>query len=415
MCLHNHRESEGSVQNMSLRERQARLRALKRALITPITPITLCALIGLICGPHVALNHAYGDVGTPCAELADCEPGEVCAPGRVEGDPSFCTRACFDGDPCPEGYECTSYGGAALCNTELVLGDLGEPCEPGCKEGLLCLDDGVERYCSVSCTLPGSCPEGYRCVSGELSGCARVTSAASAGSPCSEELMCAEGLECASLPHRALSYCTYGCEERACPDGMTCEGEGEGARCVHPPYERGIGETCVSEAVDSALIGCAAGLSCEPSDVGASTCVQSCDRDTPCPEGFGCQRDPSDDPLSESGQCAPGAPSDSGLEPRVEPRVEPEESGGSMTGDQGGASSPDSDQAGDSGAVSSANETSVGCDQRSLNTSPSTPAILIIALLGLLSRLNLLRLSRDLAHKTLRVAHQGSLIDRRAR
>lgn len=263
--------------------------------------------------------HAVAEVGDPCETAPDCAPGEVCAPGRLPEEPSFCTRACRADRPCPEGYVCEDRGGLALCNTEVTLSPLGAPCGVGCLPGLICLDDGVESYCSTPCTLPGSCPEGYRCQPGALNACARITSKPSIGEPCDEVNGCLDALECLALPHRSLPYCTYTCAERACPSFMVCEGEGEEARCVHTPYERGLGDECVESALDMSLVGCDGALLCEPDGI-RRVCTQDCTQREPCPEGFGCvyrpeAEDASADPLSAVGRCLPDVETDPELTP----------------------------------------------------------------------------------------------------
>lgn len=55
-------------------------------------------------------------------------------------------------------------------------GSFGEACEetPDCADGLVCLADGDDRYCSQTCAGDEECPEGYSCfeVPGSDSTCA---------------------------------------------------------------------------------------------------------------------------------------------------------------------------------------------------------------------------------------------------
>lgn len=289
-----------------------------------MTLASLWIVLGCIFDVYVVQGSlAWAEVGDPCEVAEDCTPGEVCAPGRRVDDPSFCTRVCRADQPCPDGYVCESQGGLSLCNTEVILSGLGDPCDAGCVSGLLCLDDGAERYCSVACTLPGSCPEGYRCRPGALTACAKITSSPSIGEPCDELEGCLDPLECLTLPHRSLSYCTYACAERACPEFMRCEGEGEAARCVHLPYDRTLGDGCVADARDESLVGCGEILSCEP-DGAQRICTQDCGPTTPCPQGFGCvYRPDSEARFESSGRCMPNIDSDSDLAPSTEPVTSP--------------------------------------------------------------------------------------------
>ena len=203
--------------------------------------------------------------------------------------------------------------GLALCNTPIEYSQLGEACAPSCANGLLCIDDGNEEYCSQSCTLPGSCPEGYTCRPGSLNACAKLNSAPSIGEPCNENDGCSSDYECLALPNRTLPYCTYPCAEISCPPFMVCDGEGEEARCIHEPYARALGDSCVNEAQDESTIGCVNGLNCEQNR-DESICTRDCSRTEPCPDGFGCvDRPDSEDPTI--GRCLPDVESSQGLEP----------------------------------------------------------------------------------------------------
>lgn len=264
-----------------------------------------------------AWSTCVAAVGDPCAEGDECAPGEICAPGRIEGDPSFCTRSCNMERPCPDEYICEPRGGVSLCNTPIEYAGIGEACSPSCSEGLLCLDDGSDQYCSAACTLPGSCPSGFSCRPGALNACARITSAPSVGEPCTDETGCSGDYECLELPNRELRYCSYPCEEIRCPSFMECDGEGEAARCIHLPYTRTLGDECVSEAFDESTVGCDEPLTCER-DGDRRRCTRDCSVDNPCPEGFGCVDRPDTRNLS-IGRCMPGVEDDPGLAPFENP------------------------------------------------------------------------------------------------
>ena len=257
--------------------------------------------------------YAWSEVGMPCPQGDECPPGQVCAPGRLAGDSPFCTRPCNADRPCPDDYVCESQGGLAMCNTPLVYSQLGEPCEPSCADGLLCLNDGAQEYCSVACTLPGSCPEGFSCRMGDFSACAIINTQPSIGEPCTEEQGCSGDYECRALGNRELSYCTYPCAEISCPSFMDCAGDGEEARCVHRPYERILGQKCVVEAFDETTLGCTAPYICERNR-DHHICTQDCSVDMPCPSGFGCVDRP-ESQGSTIGRCMPGVESAQGLEP----------------------------------------------------------------------------------------------------
>ena len=273
--------------------------------------IICCGLILLSINTYP--HQAWSDVGTPCTGVDECEPGEVCAPGRLPEDASFCTRRCGPDRPCPEAYVCEASGGLALCNTPVEYAELGEDCVPSCAEGLLCIDDGSEEYCSIGCTLPGSCPEGFSCRPGSLNACAKMNMQPSIGEPCNETDGCSADYECLALPNRTLPYCSYACAEITCPPFMVCDGEGEEARCIHEAHTRVLGDSCVNEAQDESTIGCVDTLTCERNR-DQSICTRDCSREQPCPDGFGCvDRPEPEDP--SIGRCLPDVDSSPGLEP----------------------------------------------------------------------------------------------------
>lgn len=274
-----------------------------------------CILISMM-----SILESRAEVGDPCNGSEECSPGEVCVPGRLMGDPPFCTRVCNETSPCPDPFICIAQDGVNLCNTRVPLGGLGDPCDPACGEGLLCLDDGVRQYCSVSCTLPGSCPEGYRCQPGALNACAITESLPSTGAPCHPDLGCLGEGECLSLPNRDRPYCTYSCAELTCPNFMQCTENGEDAWCTHFPYERSLGDECVLTAADSATIGCTDDLTCE-ADQDRFRCTQDCTRELACPDGFGCvaRSDQMGQDQQSTGRCLPEIESDPHLSPSMSP------------------------------------------------------------------------------------------------
>ncbi len=334
-------------------------------------------------------STGFAEVGDPCPQGDECAAGEICAPGRVTDDPAFCTRRCSSDRPCPGEYICEPRGGVSLCNTPITYAQIGEPCSPSCAEGLLCLNDGSEEYCSVACTFPGSCPQGYRCRPGALNACGKVTTSPSIGEPCEEGEMCSGDYECLSLPNRELNYCTYHCEELRCPPFMECDGEGEEARCIHSPYARQLGEECVTEARDLSTVGCVEPLTCER-DRDRKRCTKDCSVDVPCPNGFGCVDRPDSPPNLSIGRCMPGVESASGLAPF-------ESTGEETAGDTStGGAAPYDDTAGNYMPPPSSNappptEESSGCVNHSL---PLTPLGLVLIMLSL-AHLSQTRRQRD--------------------
>ncbi|MCK5800860.1 MAG: hypothetical protein KAI47_26915, partial [Deltaproteobacteria bacterium] len=71
-----------------------------------------------------------GTFGSPCASTGDCDKDLVCRP-TVEGAATmFCTQTCIVGfATCPEGSECETRGGEAICSKPTPQ----RPIEGGCS------------------------------------------------------------------------------------------------------------------------------------------------------------------------------------------------------------------------------------------------------------------------------------------
>ncbi len=65
-------------------------------------------------------------------------------------------------------------------------GELGDPCEDTaqCAEGLFCLADGADRYCSQDCADDADCPGGFACLEAEGSGACALEEAEKGGCGC---------------------------------------------------------------------------------------------------------------------------------------------------------------------------------------------------------------------------------------
>jgi len=111
------------------------------------------------------------DVGVCTFQCSDgdddlCQPTEVCEEGT-------CTAIdCVGGDPCPDGYSCTSGScafdcsmgqtcpGGQACNP--LLGICIPDCDPACPDGSACFF-GV---CGTACTTTDECDTGLACLFG---------------------------------------------------------------------------------------------------------------------------------------------------------------------------------------------------------------------------------------------------------
>ncbi|MCA9540850.1 MAG: matrixin family metalloprotease, partial [Myxococcales bacterium] len=168
-----------------------------------------------------------------------------------------------------------------------------------CVEGLFCLNDGRDLYCSRPCE-PGddTCGDGYYCAFLADGGgaCARGQdpgrNQAGFGEECGNGLQCQSGLVCVNDDGRI--YCTGPCLNDMCPNGYLCaelqNGESICARGDGAPGDLpGAGQPCNDRGL------CARGLFCirDPLNVDEQTgelvpyCTAACDNGM-CDEGFRC-------------------------------------------------------------------------------------------------------------------------------
>lgn len=265
--------------------------------------------VTVLAAPLAALA-AYGD---PCDMTSDCQAGWACVPD-ADGV-GYCTTVC-PAEGCPDGFSCRS-GGAEF---EFCLkgeglppgGALGTECQgpDACEEPLICAEDNGARYCTRYCTVPGSCPTGYRCNQAGSRICQKLVAAPATHEPCAEG-MCAAGFGCVSHPNRTLPFCAWPCPAGACDPGMACV---EGHCLPDPmPLQPGFGEPCVADGAEARVVGCKDGAFCLLSGPD-SYCTRTCDIDHLCPDGYGCKRLDAD-----RAECRRGVPSDDYFVPMAYP------------------------------------------------------------------------------------------------
>lgn len=183
-----------------------------------------------------------------------------------------------------------------------LVGDqgFGEDCSAErCQEGLFCLNDGRDLFCSRPCESAEQCGEGYYCalLAGGDGACARgedpMRDRAGFGEDCSEGRVCQQGLVCVN--DEGLTYCTGPCLNDMCPGGFFCtELQGGNTICARgegaPGDLPGAGRPCTDRGL------CARGLFCirdglnvdqETGDV-IPYCTAPCDANGACEEGFRC-------------------------------------------------------------------------------------------------------------------------------
>lgn len=237
-----------------------------------------------------------------------------------DGRDLYCSKSCTPGDSsCGEGYYCAylSGGGGGAC----VRGDdprsdaagFGEVCGQGtqCQDGLLCVSDADAVYCTGPCAS-GMCPTDYFCVELQDGGsiCARGEPEMQAdlpgmGEPCTDRGFCASDLFCLNDPSsideqtgRPVSYCTRPCESQGCDEGFQCvdvRPSGTACRRIPTAGERQIGDECwVNPDRPWERPTCSGDLICTDYEivdqvvVDPGYCTQNCDKETCCPNGWGC-------------------------------------------------------------------------------------------------------------------------------
>ena len=183
------------------------------------------------------------DLPPPSAGSADF--GEDCTSDRcgaelvcvTDGVSRYCSRFCETS--CDGGYHCVDLADdrracARGPDPDRERADVGQPCDArGCRSGLLCVRDQGEAYCVAPCE--DGCPEGFVC--GPLSegreACVRTPNPETlprAGDPCAAS-WCAPGLVC--LRHRGETRCARSCADAACPVDQECvEARPSGRVCV---------------------------------------------------------------------------------------------------------------------------------------------------------------------------------------
>ncbi|MCK6574566.1 matrixin family metalloprotease [Myxococcota bacterium] len=183
-----------------------------------------------------------------------------------------------------------------------------------CSEGLFCVGDGRDQYCSRTCEpLDQDCGDGYYCavLAGGGGACARGEDPGSNlgnfGESCGRDRGCSPGFTCVNDSDDF--YCTGPCVNEMCPDGYFCaELQGGGSVCARG--EAGGGGGAQGEACDERGL-CRRGLFCLNDELYRDPntnevvpyCTSSCESEA-CPEGYRCIDVP---PLGKACQIIPSA------------------------------------------------------------------------------------------------------------
>ncbi|MFN3198732.1 MAG: matrixin family metalloprotease [Bradymonadia bacterium] len=309
-----------------------------------------------------------GGGGPGAAMFGDDCSAQACASGLFcvnDGQALYCSESCSPGsDTCPDGYYCAQLsGGSGACARgeppAPPTAGFNEPCGDGvgCEQGLFCINDGENFYCSQPC-VGGMCPDGFFCASLRSGGtvCARGDGPNGGeplpgfGEPCTEERgLCGDDLFCLSDPlntneaGQTVPYCTNDCPGGTCPADYRCVDVPNGRACQKIPSagQRQMGDACwVNPERPWEVPICGDGLVCveyvisgrEVVDPGY--CTRNCDAENCCPDGWGCLE------VITFGQCAPDRQDTIGYEcvgerPPLEMPDDPESPEGPGGGDGG--------------------------------------------------------------------------------
>lgn len=287
--------------------------------------------------PGVDPPPLMGDVGFggDCA-MALCGEDLFCI---GDGRDQYCSRDCEPGGAdCGDGYYCAALngGGGACARGEdpgTTLGNFGEECgqSRGCAEGLTCVNDDNQFYCTGPC-LSDMCPTDFFCAPLQGGGdvCARGEGpgmgSGGQGQPCDDRGLCGRGLFCLYDPYftddnsgEVVPYCTNDCPGNACDMGYRCvplEPSGQACQVIPSAGRRNVGDQCwVNPESPERAPSCGVGLVCtgfvlERQEVTVKgTCTKNCEPTDCCPEGWGCS-----ELTPVIGQCRMGRSDDEGFE-----------------------------------------------------------------------------------------------------
>ncbi len=180
------------------------------------------------------LGGSQKDLDASCSSSGECK-SLLCVGGK-------CKQACaVGGTSCPPGQVCEQVpgqGGACVPKTGPTLAGLGDECSAPeeCESGLCMKDtpDDVIGHCRTACTVPGSCPTGFKCDSQAIgyTGCIPGKEEVESGQPCINDGMCKGGLcvPAAEQGKVCSNPCTLGAAD-ACPCGMMCAVGVQGTAC----------------------------------------------------------------------------------------------------------------------------------------------------------------------------------------
>jgi len=269
-----------------------------------------CGAAG-VCEENVCVLGERCDEETPCAEDKVCyrleagAPAGFCRPrcGVVaqEGcdDELLCRLHSFDEEKEPVGACVEPNGGGAA----------GETCSAAspCEANLLCVSVWNDRYCAPYCdpAEEGVCGEGMACEEVTLTqGANRISVCLEEETFCESTADCGEGEACAPFfgGDEAVLVCTAAAGEKLGGESCVASSECESGHCL---AQLGICFGGCRSGDD-----CGSGASCLAVNFGngvINTCLKTCEAETQCGEGQGCDPWLSADRTEIVGFCTPSA------------------------------------------------------------------------------------------------------------
>lgn len=218
-----------------------------------------------------------------CVDATDCV-SSLCV---LDTDGTrFCSRSCSAHSNCADEHVCAE----GVCGPD----DTGAACSTAspasCNLGLCIGISGGAGHCTRQCASANECPAGFACTrAGGMKICAEIEK------PCT-----ATGTECVTGLCDPTLGCTSTCDSAAdCPrrgtafgvTPYTCEfNAGAGGNVCIPPIDI-MGADRMGTFCNPAVNSCRSGLCADLNETDAipDQCVQVCNPEGGCPDGFGCQ------------------------------------------------------------------------------------------------------------------------------